>query len=145
MNKKDSGIAMRIYRISRFFYLKRINLVANLFYRINYILFGCIIPPSAVIEDGCHIPHSTGIVIHQWSKIGSGSIIYQHVTIGNADGPKIGKNCIIGSGACVLGNIVIGDNVRIGANAVVLKDIPDNCTVVGIPGIIVKQNEMNKK
>lgn len=53
----------------------------------------------------------------------------------------IGKHCVIGAGACVLGEITIGDNVKIGANAVVLTDIPDNCTVVGVPGKIVKQEE----
>lgn len=53
-------------------------------------------------------------------------------------GPKVGKNCIIGTGACLLGNIKIGDNVKIGANSVVLNDVPDNCTVVGIPARIIK-------
>ena len=61
----------------------------------------------------------------------------RNVTLGNGMGPKVGKNCVIGSGACLLGNIVIGDNVKIGANAVVLKDIPDNCTAVGVPARII--------
>lgn len=59
--------------------------------------------------------------------------------MGNGDGPKIGENCIIGTGACVLGNIKIGNNVKIGANAVVLEDVPDDCTVVGVPGKIIKR------
>ena len=85
-----------------------------------------------------------GIVIHQDSIIGDGTIIYQNVTIGRKDtsnqgAPVIGKNCIIGAGAAVIGEIVIGDNVKIGANAVVNKNIPDNCTVVGNPGRIIRK------
>ena len=87
--------------------------------------------------------HPIGIVIHQNAIIGSNTIIYQNVTIGRRNGnkeesPIIGKNCIIGAGACVLGNIKIGNNVKIGANSVVVTDVPDNCTVVGIPGEIIK-------
>lgn len=85
------------------------------------------------------MPHGIGIVIHQWSEIGENTKIYQHVTIGNANGPKIGRNCVIGSGACILGNIVIGDNCNIGANAVVLTSVPDNCTAVGVPAKIISR------
>lgn len=137
--KKNPGIALKIYNVSRKLFLKKYYRLSKVFYFINYIFFGCVIPPSTEIEDGCVIAHSTGIVIHQWSKIGSGTTIYQNVTIGNAGGPKIGRNCVIGAGACVLGDIVIGDNVRIGANAVVLKDLPSNCTAVGVPARIVKR------
>ena len=69
-------------------------------------------------------------------------LLYQNVTLGGRNGkggPIIGKNCIIGAGACVLGEITIGDNVNIGANAVVLEDVPENCTVVGVPAKIVKR------
>ncbi len=69
-----------------------------------------------------------------------GTKIYQNVTIGSGQGPKIGKNCILGCGSCILGNIVVGDNVKIGANAVVLHDVPNNCTVVGIPAKIVNKS-----
>lgn len=85
------------------------------------------------------IVHGIGIVLHQYSKIGDGTKICQNVTIGNGMGPKVGKNCIIGSGACVLGDITVGDNVKIGVNAVVLHDIPDNCTAVGVPARIIKK------
>lgn len=91
-----------------------------------------------------NIGHFYGIVIHQKSRIGENTLIYQNVTLGGrkgSSGPIVGKNCVIGSGACILGDIKIGDNVKIGANAVVLKDIPDNCTVVGVPARIVKYNE----
>lgn len=66
-------------------------------------------------------------------------MIYQNVTIGSGvNGPRIGKNCLLGAGCCVLGDITIGDNVKVGANAVVLKDVPSNCTVVGVPAQIKK-------
>ena len=135
----DTGISLKIYRFSRILYLKGFKRISKFFYYVNYIVFGCIIPATTDIEEGCEIAHSTGIVIHQWSKIGSGTKIYQNVTIGNAGGPIIGRNCVIGAGACVLGDIVIGDNVKIGANAVVLVDVSDNCTVVGVPAKIVKR------
>lgn len=90
------------------------------------------------------IAHGIGIVIHQSSVVGDGTKIYQNVTIGSGEhGPRIGDNCILGAGCCILGDIVIGNNVRVGANAVVLKDIPDNCTVVGVPAHIVRQNNSN--
>ena len=92
------------------------------------------------LEKGVNIGHGIGIVIHQNSRIGKGTMIYQNVTIGSGNGPIIGENCILGCGCCVLGDIVIGNNVKIGANAVVLKNVPDNCTVVGIPAKIVMQN-----
>ena len=74
-------------------------------------------------------------------KLGDNTTIYQHVTIGNANGPKIGKNCVIGSGACILGDIRIGDNCNIGANAVVLKDVPSNTTAVGVPAKLIQHEK----
>ena len=136
--KENPGIAMKIYRIERWCFLHSLKILAKFMYRLNFILFNCSIPPTTVLEEGVKMPHSTGIIIHQWSVIGKNTTIYQHVTIGNANGPKIGENCVIGSGACVLGDIVIGNDCKIGANAVVLKDIPDGATAVGVPAKIVK-------
>ena len=139
--KENPGIAMKIYRLERWFYEHKINIVAKIFYRLNFILFNCSIPPSTKIGEGVTMPHSTGIVIHQWSEIGDNTTIYQHVTIGYANGPKIGKNCVIGSGACILGDIRIGDNCNIGANAVVLKDVPSNTTAVGVPAKLIQHEK----
>ena len=77
--------------------------------------------------------------------VGKNTLIYQNVTLGrigldNQDAPVIGDNCVIGAGACILGKIHIGDNVKIGANAVVTKDIPDNCTAVGVPAKVIHKN-----
>ena len=63
------------------------------------------------------------------------------ILIGSGNGPKIGKNCVLGCGSCILGDITIGNNVKIGANAVVLHDVPDGCTVVGVPARIVKNTQ----
>ncbi len=139
LQKENPWIAIKFYRIERWSYIHHFKVTAQIMYRLLQILFGCTIPPTTEIGENVIIPHSTGIVLHQWSKIGAGTKIYQNVTIGNANGPVIGKNCVIGAGACILGDIIIGDNVKIGANAVVLMDVPDNSTVVGVPGRIIKR------
>lgn len=136
--KKNYGIVMKFYRLERWLYLHKFTILAKIVYRYIYLQFNCSIPYTTEIGKNVEIAHGIGIVLHQYSKIGEGTIIYQNVTLGNSMGPKVGKNCIIGTGACLLGNIKIGDNVKIGANSVVLNDVPDNCTVVGIPARIIK-------
>lgn len=90
---------------------------------------------------GVNFGHPIGIVIHQDAIIGENTLIYQNVTIGRKDRtsqkcPKIGCNCVIGAGACILGDIKIGNNVTIGANAVVVSNVPDNSTAIGVPALI---------
>lgn len=136
-NKYNYGIVMKLYRIERFLYIRNIKVLAKIIFRLIYLLFNCYIPPTTDIGEECEIVHGIGIVIHQNSVIGRGTKIYQNVTIGNDNGPKIGENCIIGSGACILGDIAIGDNCKIGANAVVLRDVPEGATAVGIPARII--------
>lgn len=136
--KKNYGIVMKFYRLERWLYLHKFTILAKIVYRYIYLQFNCSIPYTTEIGKNVEIAHGIGIVLHQYFKIGEGTIIYQNVTLGNGMGPKVGKNCIIGTGACLLGNIKIGDNVKIGANSVVLNDVPDNCTVVGIPARIIK-------
>ena len=140
-NLGKKSIVIKFYNIERWLWVHKMRFLSKIVWRMIYILFSCHIPPTVVLEEGVHIAHGVGIVIHQSTRIGRNSIIYQNVTIGSGNGPQIGENCIIGAGACVLGDITIGNNVNIGANAVVLKDVPDNCTVVGIPGRIIKCGE----
>ena len=112
---------------------------------------GADIHPGATIGKSFFIDHATGVVIGETAVIGDHVIIYQGVTLGGVSSskgkrhPTIGNNVVIGTGAIVLGNITIGNNVRIGAGSVVLKDIPDDSTVVGIPGEIVKHKGVSIK
>lgn len=136
------SVAIKWYRLARFFYLHKMRFVAQIIYHIMQIVFGCSIPYSSELGPGVNIGHFHGIVIHQKSHIGANTLIYQNVTLGGRNGkggPDVGENCVIGAGACILGEIKVGNNVNIGANAVVLEDVPDNCTVVGVPARVVKR------
>lgn len=140
-SNKES-IAIKWYRLEKWLYIHKLELFAKIVYHLMQIFLGCTIPYSAQLDSGVNIAHFHGIVIHHRSVIGSGTILYQNVCLGGRNGkggPRIGKNCIVGAGACILGEITIGNNVNIGANAVILENIPDNCTVVGVPGRIVKR------
>ena len=115
---------------------------------INFIahqLTGCDIHPGATIGKRFFIDHATGVVIGETAIIGDNVSLYQGVTLGGVSfnkgkrHPTIGNHVVIGCNACVLGNINIGSNVRIGAGSVVLKDVPDDCTVVGVPGRVVRR------
>ena len=97
---------------------------------------------GAVIDGVPSLPHGLhGIYISRYAEIGAGCRIYQNVTIGEVRrlAPKIGKNCLIGAGAVIIGGIRIGDNVKIGAGTVVRTDIPDNSTVVSPPPLIMEK------
>ena len=107
------------------------------------IFTGIDIHPKASIGNRFFIDHGAGVVIGETAVIGDDVLIYQQVTLGGTGSahtkrhPTVGNNVIIGAGAKVLGNITIGNNVRIGAGSVVINDVPDNSTVVGIPGRVV--------
>ncbi len=107
---------------------------------------GCDIHPGAVIGKRFFIDHATGVVIGETSIIGEDVTLYQGVTLGGVSfnkgkrHPTLGDRVVIGANASVLGNINIGNDVRVGAGSVVLKDVPDCSTVVGIPGKIIKQD-----
>ena len=122
--------------------------------RINYEChskLGADIHPAAQIGDYFFIDHATGIVIGETTVIGDHVMIYQGVTLGGVSTskgkrhPTIGDRVVIGANASVLGNIEIGHNVRIGAGSVVVKSVPDNCTVVGVPGKVVKKEGVSTK
>jgi serine O-acetyltransferase len=109
-------------------------------------LTGIEIHPGAEIGDRFFIDHGMGVVIGETTIIGDDVLLYQGVTLGGTGlekgkrHPTIGSNVVVGTGAKILGNITIGDNSYIGANAVVIKDVPPNSTVVGVPGRITKQD-----
>ncbi|MFH0828174.1 MAG: serine O-acetyltransferase EpsC [Candidatus Omnitrophota bacterium] len=134
------------HRIAHFLYKRNIFLLARLISQISRFLTGIEIHPGAVIGKDFFIDHGMGVVIGETSIIGNNVLLYQGVTLGGTGlekgkrHPTIGNNVVIGAGAKVLGNITIGDNSYIGSNAVVIKDVPPNSTVVGVPGRITKQD-----
>lgn len=118
---------------------------------ISYVarfITGVDIHPAAQIGARCFIDHGTGVVIGETSIVGNDVLIYQQVTLGGTGcqsgkrHPTIGDGVILGAGAKVLGNITIGAHTRIGAGSVVVTNVPANCTVVGVPGRVVRQKVM---
>lgn len=141
-----SGLhAIIFYRISHVLYLMKVPILPRLISQLARFLTGIEIHPGATIGKGLFIDHGMGVVIGETSILGDNVTLFQGVTLGGTGKekgkrhPTLGSNVVVGTGAKVLGNIVIGDNVAIGANAVVIKDAPSNSTVVGVPGRIVKQ------
>ncbi len=144
--KYHTGLqAVSMYRESHELWLKGEKDKAR---EINYKahqLTGCDIHPGATIGKRFFIDHATGVVIGETTEIGNDVSIYQGVTLCGVSTnkgkrhPTIGNHVVVGCNASVLGAIRIGNNVRIGAGSVVLKDVPDDCTVVGVPGRIVRK------
>lgn len=138
--------ALVSYRVAHFLYKLRLFFLARLLSQIARFMTGIEIHPGAKIGKRFFIDHGMGVVIGETSIVGDDVLLYQGVTLGGAGlekgkrHPTIGNNVVIGTGAKVLGNITIGDNSYIGANAVVIKDVPSNSTVVGVPGRITKQD-----
>ncbi len=134
------------YRIAHFFYKIRLFFIARLISQVSRHFTGIEIHPGAQIGKSFFIDHGMGVVVGETAIIGDNVLLYQGVTLGGTGlekgkrHPTIGNNVVIGTGAKVLGNITIGDNSYIGANAVVIKDVPPNSTVVGVPGRITKQD-----
>ncbi len=134
------------YRIAHFFYKIHLFFTARLISQISRFLTGIEIHPGAQIGKSFFIDHGMGVVVGETAIIGDNVLLYQGVTLGGTGlekgkrHPTIGNNVVIGTGAKVLGNITVGDNSYIGANAVVIKDVPPNSTVVGVPGRITKQD-----
>lgn len=137
--------ALIAYRISNKLYKHKLFFLARLVSQISRFFTGIEIHPCATIGKGLFIDHGMGVVIGETAEVGDNVTIYHGVTLGGTGKhkgkrhPTIGNNVIIGSGAKVLGPINIGDNVKIGANSVVLKDIEDDKTAVGIPAKVVKK------
>ena len=138
--------ALISHRIAHFFYNMRLFFFARLVSQISRQMTGIEIHPGAQIGQGFFIDHGMGVVIGETAIIGDNVLLYQGVTLGGTGlekgkrHPTIGNNVVIGTGAKVLGNITIGDNSYVGANAVVIKDVPPNSTVVGVPGRVTKQD-----
>lgn len=135
--------ALFFHRLCHWLHNIGIPFIPRFISQFSRFLTGIEIHPGAKIGRGVFIDHGMGVVIGETAIIGDYCLIYQGVTLGGTGKecgkrhPTLGENVVIGGGAKVLGNIQIGNNVRIGAGSVVLRDVPSDCTVVGIPGRIV--------
>ncbi|MGA7932677.1 MAG: serine O-acetyltransferase [Kovacikia sp.] len=135
--------ALLSHRFAHGLYTLGIPFVPRLISHVARFLTGIEIHPGARIGRGVFIDHGMGVVIGETAIVGDYVLIYQGVTLGGTGKesgkrhPTLGENVVVGAGAKVLGNLMIGNNVRIGAGSVVLRDVPSDCTVVGVPGRIV--------
>lgn len=134
------------YRVAHWFYKHNFKFIARAISQWARFLTGIEIHPGATIGDGLFIDHGAGVVVGETAEIGNNVTIYHGVTLGGTgkdEGkrhPTVCDNVLIGTGCKVLGPITIGENSRIGANSVVLTDIPANATAIGIPASVVRIN-----
>lgn len=140
--------ALGLYRLAHLFWQAEVPFVPRLISEIARFLTGIEIHPGAQIGARLVMDHGMGIVIGETAVIGNDVMLYQAVTLGGVSlekgkrHPTIGDRVVIGAGAKILGNIEIGDDCRVGANSVVLQDVPAGSTVVGIPAKIVNRGEI---
>ncbi len=133
------------HRIAHRLWRWRMPLIPRLISQVSRLFTGIEIHPGAVIGRSFFVDHGMGTVIGETTEIGDNVTLYQGVTLGGTGKekgkrhPTIGNNVMISTGAKVLGSITVGDNAKVGANAVVVKPVPANCTVVGVPGRVVVQ------
>ncbi|WP_343751473.1 serine O-acetyltransferase [Lentibacillus halophilus] len=138
--------AIWAHRLAHFFFKRRLFFIARVISQLNRFFTGIEIHPGAVIGRKFFIDHGMGIVIGETCEIGDNVSVFQGVTLGGTGKekgkrhPTIKDNATITTGAKVLGNITIGNSSKVGAGSVVLKDVPDHSTVVGVPGQVVVQN-----
>ncbi len=138
--------AIWLHRIGHYFYKRGWVVFPRMISNVARFFTGIEIHPGATIGEGLFIDHGTGIVIGETAEVGDNVTLYQGVTLGGTGKekgkrhPTIGNNVVVASGAKVLGSFTVGDNSKIGAGSVVLKAVPPNSTVVGIPGQVVWHN-----
>lgn len=137
--------AMLFYRISHSIYKKGFRFLPRFISAVGQFLTTIDIHPASQIGRRVFIDHGSGVVIGETVIIGNDVLIYQQVTLGGVSTskgkrhPTLGNNIVIGAGAKVLGNITIGDNSKVGANSVVVKDVPADSTAIGIPARVLKR------
>lgn len=134
------------HRINHWLWQRGARLIARVTAEITRILTGVEIHPGAVLGPGLFIDHATGVVIGETAEVGEDVTLYHGVTLGGSGRdtgkrhPTIGDRVTIGAGAKILGAIKIGDDSRIGANAVVVKEVPSSSVVVGVPGQVISRS-----
>jgi serine O-acetyltransferase len=135
--------ALCLHRLSHWLHLRKVSFIPRFISHLGRFFTGIEIHPGAKIGKGVFIDHGMGVVIGETAIVGDYALIYQGVTLGGTGKesgkrhPTLGNNVVVGAGAKVLGNIQISDRVRIGAGSIVLRDVPPDATVVGIPGRII--------
>ena len=143
--------AVFFHKIANFFCIAKMDLIARIISQFSRFLTGIEIHPKAKIGKNLFIDHGMGVVIGETSEIGDNVTIYHNVTLGGVSPsinsneqrdvkrhPTLEDNVIVGSGAQVLGPVVVGKNAKIGANAVVTKNVPENAVMIGIPAKNIK-------
>lgn len=139
--------ALWAHRVSHWMWQNKLQLAARFLSHLTRGITGIEIHPGAQIGPGCFIDHGMGVVIGETAKIGANVTIYHGVTLGGSSTkpgkrhPTLQDGVVVGAGAAILGDILIGANSRIGANAVVVKPVPSNAVVVGVPGQIVTRKD----
>jgi len=139
--------AILMYRLAHWIHERGVPIIPRLISHLARFLTGIEIHPGAKIGRRFFIDHGMGVVIGETSEIGDDCMLYQGVTLGGTGKergkrhPTLGNGVVVGVGAKVLGAITLGDNVLVGASTVVLKDVPPNSTVVGVPGRVVAYRE----
>jgi len=142
--------ALWFYRIAHFLYNRKMYLIARMVSHFTRFFTGVEIHPGAKIGRRVFIDHGMGVVIGETSEIGDDSLIYKGVVLGGTSlekgkrHPTLGKNVVVGSNACILGPVKIGDCAKIGSGSVVIKSVPAGATVVGVPGKVVEKKIVEK-
>lgn len=142
--------AIWFYRMAHFLYNRKLYVLARLVSHFSRFLTGIEIHPGAKIGRRVFIDHGMGVVVGETAEIGDDTLLYKGVVLGGTSlekkkrHPSVGKNVVIGSNACILGPIKIGDGAKIGSGSVVIKDVPIGATVVGVPGKIIEKDIMRK-
>ena len=143
--------AVWIHRLGHWFWSRGLTWLGRLTSHIGRWLTGVEIHPAAIVGRRVFIDHGMGVVIGETAEIGDDCTIYQGVTLGGTSlyrgakrHPTLGRHVVVSAGAKVLGGFSVGDGAKIGANAVVLKEVPAGATVVGVPGRIVEQSAKDK-
>ena len=135
--------AIVLHRLAHALHRNKLILIARLISQFGRFITGIEIHPGATIGNGVFIDHGSGVVIGETAEVGDNVTIYQGVTLGGTGKergkrhPTVGNNVVVGTGAKVLGPIIIGENAKIGAGSVVLNNVPPHTTVVGVPGRVV--------
>jgi len=136
--------AILLHRLAHRLYRWRVPLAPRVISQVSRFFTQIEIHPGAQIGRRFFIDHGSGVVIGETTEIGDDCLLYQGVTLGGTGNergkrhPTLGNSVVVGTGAKILGNIKIGDNTKIGAGSVVVRAVPDNSTVVGVPGRVVR-------